>query len=83
MRVAAVEGFGLGSTAACFSFPQVRRRESAAFAFSAWVGPKEEDWRAPMGMRVEQAWDSCRRCFRQYCLLHVSQPTPTEFRVLM
>ena len=81
IRLAAVDGFGFGRTAACFSLPQTRNRPSAAFAFSACVGPLEG--RAPIGTRVEQLWSSFNRCLRQYWRLQVGQPTPTELSVLI
>ena len=67
-----------------FSFPHVRKRPSAAFAFSDWAARVVPcAGRAPRGMSLEQSCSSRSRCFKQYCLLQVWQATPTFVSVLM
>lgn len=82
IRLAAVEGFGFGRMAVCFSLPQILRRPRAAFALSRFCFWMFEG-RAPMGVSVEQEWSSRKRCLRQYWRLQLGQPTPTELRVFI
>ena len=70
--------------AVAFSLPHARRRDRAERALSrVWVVDIAEEGRAPMGVRVEQAWSSGKRCLRQYWRLQVWQPTATEAWLLM